>query len=246
MKQARLSPAGSLRSPYPPVPILKPAIAWADRGRSIGPPSSDRSLCSIRVEPSPISKQELRRRAWAALRAADAARFPGVEGRIPNFVGAEAAAEKLTATEAWQSARVLKCNPDSPQRPVRARALSEGKTVYMAVPRLAEEKPFLRLDPDRLTVSPHRAASIKGSTAAGEPVAMEEMERIDLVVCGCVAAERSGARLGKGGGYSDIEFALATEYGLIEETTVVATTVHPSQILHDGTIPVTDHDFPST
>ncbi|MGA7271579.1 MAG: 5-formyltetrahydrofolate cyclo-ligase [Acidimicrobiia bacterium] len=191
-----------------------------------------------------FGKQELRQRSWAALRAADAARFPGVEGRIPNFVGAEAAAEKLTAADAWQSARVLKCNPDSPQLPVRARALSEGKTVYMAVPRLAEEKPFLKLDPDRLTVSPHRAASIKGSAANGEPVAMEEMDRIDLVVCGCVAVERTGARLGKGGGYSDIEFALATEFGLIDATTVVATTVHPSQFLDDGTIPVTDHDFP--
>lgn len=189
-------------------------------------------------------KQELRQRAWEALRAAGAARFPGVEGRIPNFVGAEAAATELAATDAWRAARVLKCNPDSPQLPVRARALAEGKTVYMAVPRLAQARPFLRIDPENLTVAPRRAASIKGSAVHGEPMTLEDMEGIDLVVCGCVAVERTGARLGKGGGYSDIEFALATERGLISHGTVVATTIHPSQFFEDGIIPVDAHDFP--
>lgn len=189
-------------------------------------------------------KDELRARAWAALREAGAARFPGVEGRIPNFVGAEKAAERLAGTEAWRSARVLKANPDSPQLPVRVRALQDGKVVYMAVPRLAEEKPFIRLDPDRLPVAPRQAGSIKGSAIHGEPVALDEMEPIDLVVCGCVAVERDGARLGKGGGYSDLEFALATEADLITGQTVVTTTVHPSQITEPGAIPLTEHDFP--
>jgi 5-formyltetrahydrofolate cyclo-ligase len=36
----------------------------------------------------------------------------------------------------------VKANPDSPQLPVRQRALEDGKTVYMAVPRLAADAPF--------------------------------------------------------------------------------------------------------
>jgi 5-formyltetrahydrofolate cyclo-ligase len=139
---------------------------------------------------------------------------------------------------------VLKCNPDSPQLPVRRRALAEGKLVYMAVPRLAEPKPFWRLDPSRLSVPTHKAASIKGATSHGEPVALEDMDPIDLVVCGSVAVERGGARLGKGGGYSDLEFALAVEAGLIHADSVVASTVHPAQIVDEGAIPLTDHDFP--
>ena len=191
-----------------------------------------------------VSKQELRDRAWAAVREAGVARFPGVEGRIPNFSGAEAAADRLAGTPEWEAASVLKCNPDSPQLPVRKRALTDGKTVYMAVPKLAEPQPFWCLDPEELGVKPHEAASIRGAGRNGRPVFIEEMEAIDLIVCGSVAVERSGARLGKGGGYSDLEFAIAVEAGLVDDSTVIASTVHPSQIVDDGTIPLTDHDFP--
>jgi 5-formyltetrahydrofolate cyclo-ligase len=34
------------------------------------------------------AKAELRRQVWAEMRAAKVARFPGAEGRIPNFTGA--------------------------------------------------------------------------------------------------------------------------------------------------------------
>jgi 5-formyltetrahydrofolate cyclo-ligase len=187
-------------------------------------------------------KQEVRERVWSALAASGAARFPGTRGRIPNFVGAEAAARALASTPEWRRAGVLKANPDAPQLPVRVLALEAGKLLYLAVPRLAAACPFLRLDPERLGVPPRRAASIKGSAAAGEPVGLEAMERIDLVVCGSVAVNRRGVRIGKGGGYSDLEFALGRAAGLIGEWTVIATTVHPVQLL-DETLPETDHDF---
>lgn len=189
-------------------------------------------------------KATVRERAWAALREAGAARFPGVEGRIPNFVGAEAAAACLASSEEWSRAVHIKSNPDSPQLPVRKRALADGKTLYMAVPKLAEPRPFWRLSPDELNVPPHAAATIKGAARYGVPVGPDEMEHIDLVVCGSVAVEAGGARLGKGGGYSDLEYAICVEAGLIGDSTPIATTVHPSQLLESGAIPVTDHDFP--
>jgi len=52
-------------------------------------------------------------------------------GRIPNFAGAEAAAERLREHPAWQAARTVKSNPDSPQRPVRQRALEDGKDLIV-------------------------------------------------------------------------------------------------------------------
>jgi 5-formyltetrahydrofolate cyclo-ligase len=79
-----------------------------------------------------------------------------VAGKIPNFLGAEAAADRLAALPAWETTRVVKANPDKAQRAVRARALTEGKVLYMAVPRLADELPFYLLDPEHLSMSPGR------------------------------------------------------------------------------------------
>jgi 5-formyltetrahydrofolate cyclo-ligase len=188
------------------------------------------------------AKAGLRQEIWAALKAAGATRFPGPDGRIPNFVGAEAAAERLRGTGAWQAAGTLKCNPDSPQWPVRQRALEDGKLLYMAVPRLAEARPFFLLDPARLAGSPRSASSIKGASKSGRPVDVDELAPVDLVVAGCVAVGEDGARLGKGGGFSDLEFALASEAGLIGSDTVVVTTVHELQVRPPGKIPVVDHD----
>jgi 5-formyltetrahydrofolate cyclo-ligase len=188
------------------------------------------------------AKQAIRERVWALLEREGAARFPGARGRIPNFVGAEAAAKCLSELPPWTGARVVKANPDSPQLPVRARALAEGKLVYMAVPRLTDPKPFILLDPDRLKVPPRRAASIRGAAAAGRKVSIDEMQPVDLVVCGTVAVNRKGVRVGKGGGFSDLEFALLVEAGLITKDTTLVTTVHPLQVL-DEELPETDHDF---
>jgi 5-formyltetrahydrofolate cyclo-ligase len=188
------------------------------------------------------AKRALREEAWAAIQDAGAARFPGAWGRIPNFVGAEAAAERLRGTEVWRASRTVKANPDSPQWPVRQRALEDGLVLYMAVPRLAEPNPFFLLDPSALEVSPRQASSIKGASRYGRTVPVDALEPVDLVVCGCVAVDITGARLGKGGGFSDLEFALATAAELIGPDTVVATTVHPAQVLKPGRIPLTAHD----
>jgi 5-formyltetrahydrofolate cyclo-ligase len=136
----------------------------------------------------------------------------------------------------------VKANPDMAQLPVRVRALEEGKLLYMAVPRLANPEPFFELDPDRLKVPPRRAASIKGAGRQGRPVRIEDMDPIDFVVCGTVATNRKGFRIGKGGGYSDLEFALLGEVGLVTKETKLATTVHQIQVL-DEDLPETEHDF---
>ena len=188
-------------------------------------------------------KRALREATWDRMVAAGVGRFPAPHNRIPNFVGAEAAAERLRSQPAWASAATVKSNPDSPQWPVRQRALEDGKVVYMAVPRLAEDDPFFLLDPHDLADTPRKASSIKGATRSARTVTVAELEPVDLVVTGCVAVDRSGARLGKGGGFSDLEYALAWEAGLIGPGTVVVTTVHDVQVLPDGDIPMTDHDF---
>ena len=189
------------------------------------------------------SKEEIRADVWRLLTQRKAARFPGAAGRIPNFVGAEACARLLAETARWKNAKVLKINPDSPQRAIRQRALAEGKIIYMAVPRLRSGKPFVELDPKKLGCSPYAASSIKGADEYGRPVKLDQMKKIDLIVCGSVAVNSSGARVGKGGGYSDLEFALLTQARKISAQTPIATSVHPLQIVNEE-IPMTDHDIP--
>jgi 5-formyltetrahydrofolate cyclo-ligase len=188
------------------------------------------------------AKQAVRERVWALLERERVARFPGATGRIPNFAGAPAAAARLASLAAWRAARVVKANPDAPQLPVRAYVLADGKLLYLAVPRLADERPFILLDPERLSLPPRRAASIAGSARVGRRIGVAELDPVDLVVCGSVAVNREGARVGKGGGFSDLEFALLVEAGLIGTDSVVATTVHPLQVLEEP-LPETDHDF---
>lgn len=187
-------------------------------------------------------KQAFRELVWARLEQSGASRFPGTTGRIPNFVGAEAAARRLAGTDEWAGGAAVKANPDAPQLPVRALALKDGKLLYMAVPKLRGREPFLLLDPATVEGNLRKAVSIRGAAKVGRPVAISAMHHIDLVVCGSVAVNHQGARIGKGGGFSDLEFALLTEAGLMEDTTTVATTVHPLQVL-DEELPETTHDF---
>jgi len=187
-------------------------------------------------------KQAVRERVWEAMTTAKVVGFPGAKGRIPNFTGAADAARSLAELPEWQAADVVKSNPDMPQLPVRTRALTDGKLLYLAVPRLREPEPFLLLDPERLEVKPRAAASIKGSSTHGVPTAVEDLPHVDVIVCGTVAVNRRGARIGKGGGYSDLEYALGSEVGIIDADTTVVTTVHDVQVL-DEDLPETAHDF---
>lgn len=188
-------------------------------------------------------KGDIRDSVWKSLETNKVSRFPGAAGRIPNFIGAEACAKQLAETIYWKAARVIKINPDSPQRAIRQMALAEGKVIYMAVPRLRSEKPFIELDPGKLKSSPFAASSIKGAGLYGRPVTLAEVRKIDLVVCGSVAVNRQGARVGKGGGYSDLEFALLTQENKLAGATPIVTSVHALQLI-DEEIPMTAHDIP--
>lgn len=190
------------------------------------------------------SKDQVRKDIWKAMDREGVSRFPGAEGRIPNFAGAKLAAEKLTGHRLWKRAQVVKANPDSPQTHVRRAALEQGKTVIMAVPRLRDRHPFRVLDPKRLAKSAVKeAATIKGALRHGRVAALDELPEIDFVLCGSVAVNLSGARVGKGGGFSDLEYGILIDAGKIDDHSVVATTVHPIQILRRHLM-VTAHDLP--
>ncbi|MFN4090271.1 MAG: 5-formyltetrahydrofolate cyclo-ligase [Alphaproteobacteria bacterium] len=179
-------------------------------------------------------KASARDLAWRRLEKAGAARPPlPARGRIPNFAGAEAAAQRLFDLEPWHGARRIKVNPDTPQAFVRAEALRRGIAVYIATPRLAGG--FMLLDPAR--IPPERAA--EAAARANWPrfaveIPLAKLPQMDAIVCGSVAVTVDGRRAGKGAGYSDLESAILVELG--HAPAPVATTVHDLQVV--GAFPV--------
>jgi len=186
-------------------------------------------------------KTAVREGVWTALERSGAVGTKNVHNKIPDFHGAETAAQQLFELDIWRKARVVKSNPDRPQRPIRQRALEEGKVLYMAVPRLRKGQCFLQLDPAVLETSPARASTIAGAFRHGRLVFIDEMLPVDLVVSGSVAVNRQGTRIGKGGGFADLEYALAATAGTIRRDTPVITTVHRLQVLEEE-LPRTRHD----
>ena len=115
--------------------------------------------------------------------------------------------------------------------------------MNLAVPKLRAEKCFVELNPARLEGEERRASTIKGAFQLGRLVGLEEMREVDLIVAGSVAVNEEGGRIGKGGGFSDLEYALGREAGIIREATPVLITVHPLQILSEE-IEMEVHDIP--
>jgi 5-formyltetrahydrofolate cyclo-ligase len=183
-------------------------------------------------------KAAARDAVWHTLSEAKVARFPfPVRGRIPNFAGADAAAARLLSHPIFASATCVKVNPDSPQRYVRKGLLERGIAVITPTPRLRGG--FFLLDPKRIPADHHwDAAGMQMGGQFGEPIALARLPRIDAVVMGSVAVTRDGARLGKGHGYADLEYALLRELG--NEPVPVATTVHALQIVES--FPMQAHD----
>jgi 5-formyltetrahydrofolate cyclo-ligase len=187
-------------------------------------------------------KKELRERIWKYLEDNDLARFPRpVFNRIPNFVGAAQAAMRVLELKDFRNADSVKVNPDAPQAYVRRIVLEEGKTLLMPTPRLTSG--FLRLDPRR--IPKHligRATSISGAFKFAERISLSDLPRIDLIVAGSVAVSLEGGRIGKGEGYSEIEYGILRERGLIDDNARIVTTVHDCQIV--DAFKVEKHDLP--
>ena len=152
-----------------------------------------------------LSKEEIRRMIWNLMLRKGIARFPlPPHGRIPNFAGAERAARKVFSLSEWKEAKVIKVNPDSPQKYVRLGALEQGKILIMPTPRI--KRGFILLDPKRIPEKFYREAiTIRGAFKWGALLSSlnqirNMLKKIDLIVEGSVAVDLHGNRLGKGEG----------------------------------------------
>ncbi|VAI14992.1 unnamed protein product [Triticum turgidum subsp. durum] len=90
------------------------------------------------------------------------------------------------------------------------------------------------------------ACTSVGAAKYGRPIGLDEVIKVDLIVIGSVAVDPStGARLGKGEGFAELEYGMLRYMGAIDDSTMVVTTVHDKQLVDD--IPVEKlliHDVP--
>ncbi len=198
----------------------------------------------INVEINEIKKlkEEIRSRIWRLMEEKNIASFPRpVYGRIPNFKGSEIAAKNILKLEFIREAEVVKVNPDSPQKPVRELLLKMGRKVIMPTPRL--KRGFLLINPSKIPRSEISFAStIRGAFIWGEPINLKSLPKIDAIIVGSVAVSLDGYRIGKGGGYSELEYAILREVNAIDDETPVITTIHEVQLVDE--VPREDHDVP--
>ena len=185
-------------------------------------------------------KDEIRSKVWDKLTEEKLGRFPfPLHGRIPNFKGAEKAAHLVTTMPEYKAAKVIKVNPDSPQLPLRAQVLKDGKTLLVPTPRLKDG--FIQVQPSWVPPGEERkAASLKNIMSYGKVTPLDELPTIDMLVVGSVALHKDGRRLGKGEGYADREYAIIRELGN-QEIPVVAT-IQSAQLVEDD-IPKDEYDL---
>jgi 5-formyltetrahydrofolate cyclo-ligase len=165
--------------------------------------------------------------------------------RISNFVEADKAAKPLSTLEEGKRARVVKCNPDPPQIPVRLRVLCDGKLLFAPVLYLTKGFPYLRGDPDRFAakgIDFETAATSQGFAMRRDPIGFKDVPKLDFCVVGCVAIARRGGRTGKGAGFADLEQGLFGELGKVVRDTPISTTVRSSQVVEDSSVAMEAHD----
>ena len=209
-----------------------------------------------RDDPHGEWKWAVRKRIWDAMEKTNVAQFPRpVHHRIPNFVNADKAAANLASLPCFKNAQCVKVNPDTPQKAVRAAVLESGKTLMTPQPRLRtgffsvlSKSLVPAMADDDKTLK--KCCTSAGVASHGVPLDLDEMQsrKCDLLVIGsCAVDPKSGARLGKGEGFAELEYAIMRMTGTIDDDTLVVTTVHDTQVLSDGEIDTSRllrHDVP--
>ncbi|CAF3247635.1 unnamed protein product [Rotaria sp. Silwood2] len=196
-----------------------------------------------------LFKARARQLVWDLMEMKNEVRFPRpVHGRIPNFRYSEVASENVTCLEYFKRARVIKINPSLAQESLRYLSLAYNKVLLTPTPSL-DSALFYKLEPKFLRRSQLEWAATKtGAAELGTVIQLQALKQIhvDLIIVASVVVNPiTGARIGKGKGYGDLEYAIMSQMGCVSNKTIIMTTCHESQLIND--IPnyiMEQHDLP--
>lgn len=179
------------------------------------------------------SKSTIRSKIWEHFEAnkLSGTSWP-VHKRIPNFKESKDAADKLRELEIFKSANVVKIDPDKPLQHARYHALEDGKTCLVPVPRLSSY--FMnKIQPSDDSKINWSCSSKGGLLKHSNPIELDKEEKVDLIVVGAVAVSPKGWRIGKGMGFSDLEYAMMSILGFVNDDVKIVALVHDCQVIED-------------
>ena len=184
----------------------------------------------------------VRQRIWSKLRdvALPDSRFHlNFAEVIPDFVGSEAATDRLCALPCYETGRYAFVTPDNCLVDLRRRMLESGRS--MVVSTYGIYRGLILLEPGMVPKGQELfAAWLDGLEHFGRPISLAEVaERgaFDFMVTGASAVSLDGVRFGKGHGFFDLEWGMFTDLGIVDERTPVAAVVHDVQVVEDSLFP---------
>jgi 5-formyltetrahydrofolate cyclo-ligase len=181
------------------------------------------------------TKESVRKMIWDRMEN-DGLTKNDCHGRIPDFQGSGNAANLLRNTFEWKKASIIFVSPDTAQIKIRENVLLDNKLLIMASPKLLNG--YLHVRPEDVKGNEEEASTILGAFKYGKKHLT--IPHVDMVVEGSVAVDINGGRLGKGGGYGDMEISYLFDMGLIKSNTPIVSTVHELQFMEN--VPLESHD----
>ena len=103
------------------------------------------------------------------------------------------------------------------------------------------------LDPDELEkkgVDFKKVMFSEGALIYGQRLDFTDMEALDICVVGSVATSLNGGRIGKGGGFADLEMGIFRDIGILTDSCPIVTTVCDKQVVASEEIFMESHDTP--
>ncbi|EXJ85876.1 hypothetical protein A1O1_06245 [Capronia coronata CBS 617.96] len=184
-------------------------------------------------------KVDVRKRVWEPLLKVarpDSRHHFDFSSFIADFDGSDRATERLVQLPIYLSSDILFITPDNCLESLRLQALRDGKTILITT--YAIRRGFWVLDPQHIATSDFRlAATLDGMERLGQHVTLADIVsrrwRIPLMVTGTGAINLRGVRFGKGHGFFDLEWAMLSMLGVVDQDTVVAAVVHDCQVLDE-------------
>ena len=195
-----------------------------------------------------LTTEQYREQIWAELSkvARPDSRFHwDFSSFICDFEGSEKCSDQLLELAAItdRGRRQIFVTPDNCLEDLRYKLIQLGIPFVMTTYGIV--RGFYRLDPAMIPVSDHRyAATLDGFDRYAEQLSLrqlQETEKFSLLVTGGSAVSKNGVRFGKGHGYFDFEWAVLSELGLTDSSSVVADVVHDCQFVNE-VMPAERHD----